>query len=210
MVEPRFVYGVPKDVAHCRSFSITAYREAVLAMSGKSGLEDVLSRMPLTTRLATDGTTPAPQWIPVGYVIDWCSAIWEGPSRRERALYNAFIHKQVALGFGRIERLILKTVSPQTLVQRGPGLWSKQHTHGELTVALPEPKQAILRLSDHPYADMPQARATLAEVFRHLITLTGEKEVTESHRMIVEGNVRVLVVRLDWSGRRASQLPPPA
>ena len=58
-----------------------------------------------------------------------------------------------------------------------------------------EGKRAIFLLSDHPYTETPQARATMAEILRYNIELTRAKNVTETHARRVDG---ALEVKVKW------------
>jgi hypothetical protein len=90
----------------------------------------------------------------------------------------------------------LSLASPATLLSRAGAIWKEDHTHGTLDVELHDGgKGTSLRLREHPYTEIPQARAAIAEVLRYDVALTRAKNVTESHRLEREG---VLLVRVQW------------
>jgi hypothetical protein len=80
------------------------------------------------------------------------------------------------------------------LIERSPSLWEVQHSHGTLEIVHLEETAAVLSLANHLYVETPQARATVAEIFRYLISMTGERNVRASHARESEA----LVVRLNW------------
>ncbi len=173
-------------VPSARGYLLTAFRTAAADVFGAEGAA-ALAMIAIPT--------PPPKWIPEADLIAGAHALWEGPARRERARYNAFIQRQVELGSGRVQRMLLSLASPRRVIDRAPAIWSSEHTHGELTVDQLGERSAILRLGEHPYVETPQARATIAEVFRHIVSLTRAGEVSESHAL----ERGVLVVRLSWS-----------
>jgi hypothetical protein len=186
--------GAPGETPHCKSTTISAYRDAVLQLGGDAALSSVLGLLPEPTRRVTAPGQALPARIPVSFVVDWCTAIWEGPARRDRERYNEHLHAQVRLGFGRIQSVLLRMVNARRLIERSPSLWEVQHSHGTLEIVHLEETAAVLSLANHLYVETPQARATVAEIFRYLISMTGERNVRASHARESEA----LVVRLNW------------
>lgn len=189
---------------HCRGYTVGAYRKAVETIAGVEAWLSVEQHLPADARAAVTQAT-APDWVAVKHVIAVCHSIWEVTAERDRSRYFAIVQKQVELGFGRVRRLILSACSPRELVLRAPALWEQQHTHGalEAEVDLAPPSSArlakasavaSLRLRAHPYTESPQARATVAEVFRHIVSLSRASSVAELHAR--EGDS--CVIRLSW------------
>jgi hypothetical protein len=164
-------------------------------MWGEDGLRDITDRMPPSSRgemLRETGSER--EWIAEAHVIAWCFAVWEGPANRDRAIYFELLKRQTDLGFGRIRRFFLSMATPSMLFAKAPSMWSQDHTHGTLECAV-EGTSAIVTLRDHPYTETPQARATIAEVFRYTISLANARGVTESHALEQPG---VLRVKIRW------------
>jgi uncharacterized protein (TIGR02265 family) len=162
---------------------------------GDEGVAEICAQLDADTRARTfDAPVPPPKWIAEADLIACSFAIWNGPARRDRAKYNAFLHKQVEEGTGRVQRALLSLASPKRVIDRAPSIWSAEHSHGSLTVEHTGERSAIVRLADHLYVETPQARATIAEVFRFIVSLSRAANVTEAH--VLEDFA--LVVRLAW------------
>ena len=172
-----------------------ATRLALRDRVGEARLGQRIVRLDEATRKRTFELEGSPgKWAPEADLIACAHAIWEGPARRDRALYNKFLQRQVNLGTGRVQRALISLASPKRILDRAPSIWSSEHSHGTLTVEHHSDTSASLRLSEHPYVETPQARATIAEVFRYVLSLTRANEANESHAL--EGDV--LRVRLTW------------
>lgn len=132
-------------------------------------------------------------WTPVQHMIDWSLAVWEGPAGRERPLMVDYTRRQVALGFGRLRRALIAVASPRLLLTRAPELWDKDNRGGKVSVQLGE-HEGVWTLVDHPYCEVPHARAAMAEVLRYCVELTRARDVTESHGLYRGA----LEVRVRW------------
>jgi hypothetical protein len=179
-----------------RRMYVLAMPEAAAIVWGKEALPDLAVRLPDDVRRDTLEQTNAETWMPERYVIAWSFAVWEGPAARDREAFKRFLRAQVDLTFGRVRRALLSLASPEMLLARAGAIWKEDHTHGTLEVEMHEAKNgATLRLHDHPYTTLPQARAAIAEVLRYDVSLTRAKNVIESHRLERDG---VLLIRLQW------------
>lgn len=178
-----------------RGYLLTAFRAAAHDVFGDEGVALILSHLDEGTRARTfEAPVPPPKWIPEADLIACSFAIWEGPARRDRTKYNAFLHKQVEEGTGRVQRALLSLASPKRVIDRAPAIWSSEHSHGALTVEHSGERSATVRLRDHLYVETPQARATIAEVFRFIVSLARTANVSETHAL-EDG---ALIVRLAW------------
>ena len=172
---------------------LLAFHEAARDKWGDDGLLDIRKRMP--PREAEEAFAPRlPAWVPERVPIAWCFALWEGRADRDRARYVAWLHRVMDLSFGRVRRLLLGMAAPERLFTMAAKLWKDDHTHGLLEGHF-EGKRGVYVLSDHPYTETPQARATMAENFRYTIELTRAKNVTETHARRIDG---ALEVKLRW------------
>jgi hypothetical protein len=84
-------------------------------------------------------------------------------------------------GFGRVKRFLLSVSTPQTLAPRVAGLWREEYSTGRLVVSRLEDRSVELSLSDHPFIEIPLMRDVIAEVYRHVLSLTKAKTVTGVH-----------------------------
>lgn len=173
-----------------------AMPEAASIVWGPEALGTIAAQLPADVRRDTVEQPSAATWMPERFVIAWSFAVWEGPAARDKEAFKRFLRCQVDLTFGRVRRALLSLASPAALLSRAGAIWSEDHTHGALDVEMHDGgKSASLRLRDHPYTAIPQARAAIAEVLRYDIALTRAKNVTESHRLEGDG---VLLVRIAW------------
>ena len=101
------------------------------------------------------------------------------------------------LSFGRTRRALLRFATPARLVARAALLWRHDHSHGTLLVeTLDEgPRVIVGKLRDHPYVASRVARNAVAESFRHVIALTGARDVKEAHAL--DGTTS-MTMRFSW------------
>ncbi|HVU02928.1 MAG TPA: hypothetical protein VHE30_14310, partial [Polyangiaceae bacterium] len=155
----------------------------------------VSDALPPDVRERTAGMRPLPDWIPLGDLIAWHVAVWDGPARRDEAVMIRHIHATVDLGFGRVKRLLLSLATPHTLAPRVVALWSDEYSTGRLETSELEEKSIHLTLRDHAYVDVPLMRFVIAEVYRYVLSLTSAKNVTSVYA-VRDG---ALVVILRWA-----------
>jgi hypothetical protein len=110
------------------------------------------------------------------------------------AALHRFLQAMMDRGFGRVQRFMLRLITPATLFARGPSLWRHDHTHGELACVLTGPRSGSLRLRDHPYVGSAFLRRSLTEIYRYAGSLTRCRAVRATHAL--EGET--LVVRVEW------------
>lgn len=184
------------EVPCARGYLLTAFRNAALETFGATGVEELVAALDPATRARTFGASgPPPKWIPEADLIACAYVIWEGPAHRDRNAYNTFLRRQVDLGTGRVQRALLSLASARRVLDRAPSIWSSEHSHGVLEVEHHSDTSASVHLRDHLYVETPQARATIAEVFRYIVGLTRADEVTETHAL---DGTSAVVVRLSW------------
>lgn len=175
--------------------SLIGFRTATEKMWGDSGYRSVSDALPPDVRERTAGMRPLPDWIPLGDLIAWHVAVWDGPARRDEAVMIRHIHATVDLGFGRVKRLLLSLATPHTLAPRVVALWSDEYSTGRLETSELEEKSIHLTLRDHAYVDVPLMRFVIAEVYRYVLSLTSAKNVTSVYA-VRDG---ALVVILRWA-----------
>jgi len=185
--------GPPPEPA-MKGFYLTAFHRAAGEQWGQDGLRDIRARMP--PREAEEAFVErAPLWVPERVVVAWCFALWEGPADRKRPGYVAWLHRHMDLSFGRVRKWLIGLASPHKLVEMAGNVWRRDHSHGTLSGAA-DGKRAVFTLHDHPYVDTPQARASIAEVYRYSVELTRAQNVTETHALVAPGT---LEVRVRWA-----------
>jgi hypothetical protein len=176
-----------------KRYYLAAFHQTVREMWGEDGLADVRTRMP--PREAEEAFADhLSAWVPERLIIAWCFALWEGRADRNRARYVAWLHRVTDVTFGRVRRLLLSIATPEKIFRMAGELWRADRTHGTLEGTV-DGKRGVFVLSDHPYNETPQARATMAEILRYTIELTRAKNVTETHARRID---RTLEVKLKW------------
>jgi hypothetical protein len=176
-----------------KRYYLVAFHQAARERWGEEGLADIRGRMPEREGGEAFAEHP-PAWVPERVIIAWCFALWEGLAGRERTRYVIWLHRVMDLSFGRVRRLLLGMAAPERLFTMAAKLWKDDHTHGLLEGHF-EGKRGVYVLRDHPYTETPQARATIAEIFRYTIELSRAKNVTETHARRIDG---ALEVKLRW------------
>jgi hypothetical protein len=162
-------------------------------MWGDRGLEDIGRRLPADVRDRTAGLRPIAEWIPVDDLVSWHLAVWNGPAERNEATFMEHARVTVDQGFGRVKRFLLSVSTPHTLAPRVAALWREEYSTGRLVVSHIEERSTELSLSDHPYVEIPLMREVIAEVYRHVLSLTNAKTVSGVHA--VRGGSLVVVLR---------------
>jgi len=173
-----------------------ASRAAVLELFGADGLKQISELVPVEIKRAiVDSPLIAGDWLPERWVIAWQEAVWRGPAGESKDRFDEFCRRTVHQGFGRVRKVLLSLVTPAQMFPRSAELWRHEHTTGELTVRVDAgAKTALLRLTDHPYANHALAARVLAESLRYAASLARTAGVDESHSL--RGGA--LEVRLDW------------
>lgn len=173
--------------------SLIGFRAACEQMWGPVGYEAVRAALPVDVSDRTAGMRPLPDWIPLGDLIAWHEAVWNGPAKRDEQIMTQHIHATVDHGFGRVKRVLLSMSTPHSLAPRVASLWRDEYSTGRLEATSIEEKSVQLTLSDHPYVDVPLMRYVIAEVFRYVVSMTGVSDVTASHA--VQGPSLAVVLR---------------
>jgi hypothetical protein len=177
-----------------RGILLLGFVEAIQSLWGEEGLRKTTLRLPSDVHAATvERIVLAVEWVPEAYVVAWHHAVLEGPCARNEAELRRWIQHATDRAFGQVRRLLLRVVTPELLLRKAAELWRHDHTTGELASSR-EGKTALAVLHDHPYVRDPVASVVIAEVFRHILSLSHLKNVRETHKR--EGDS--LVVRLAW------------
>lgn len=178
-----------------RRFMVPGYRRAVLEMFGKEGRDQVLAALDDELRNAyLDDSATRQDWFPTRYLIGWTFAIYEGPAKLDREVMTRFVRLQWDYTFGAVRKMLLHLAPPEAILKRAPALWKQDHTAGTLEVTIGE-KSASITISDTPFGETPQARLSMAEIYRYSLEQTRATNV-RAHPMAA-GN-RGLTIRLNW------------
>ncbi|HMJ51200.1 MAG TPA: hypothetical protein VK540_03970 [Polyangiaceae bacterium] len=164
-------------------------------MWGPIVYQALCSALPADVRDRTAGLQPLPEWILLDDLIAWHEAVWNGPAKRDEQLMTKHIHATVDEGFGRVKRFLISTSTPLTLAPRVASLWGEEYSTGRLQAISIEERSVHLTLTDHPYIESPLMRYVIAEVFRHVVSLTRAKDVRAAHAV----RDAALVVVLRWA-----------
>jgi hypothetical protein len=164
-------------------------------MWGASGYQAVANLLPPDVRERTASMLPLPDWIPLDDLIAWHMAVWNGPAKRNEAVFFEHVHKTVDQGFGRVKRLLLSVATPRTLAPRVVALWSDEYSTGRLEAGTIENDSVTLTLRNHPYVQHALMRTVIAEVYRYVVSLTRVESVTAVHAV----RDAALVVVLRWT-----------
>ena len=182
-----------------RRISVPAFRRAVVDVCGVPGRDQMILLLSGEARDEFIGDVVGANmvWFPTRHFIAWGFAAWEGPAARTREVMERIVRRQFDLSYGVVRRLILHMAPPASVIERVGPLWKRDHTAGELVATVDEGgRGATLHLSDSPFVDSPHGRASVAEVYRHALSLTRAKNVTETHAL--DGPKR-MVIRLKWT-----------
>ncbi len=177
---------------------VHSVREVAIELWGASSLDAIARHLPDDVRKETIHWTKSPlEWHPESYIVAWNEAVWRGPCAEDDARFRIFMDRWTDLCFGRVRRVMLAFLTPAGLMQRAPGLWRHDHTHGTLVATTRDQavRSMTITLSDHPYLATPLSRQGIAETFRHIVSLTRVRDVRETHAL---QTARELVVRISW------------
>jgi hypothetical protein len=172
--------------------SLLGFRTACEQMWGPEGLESVRRGLRRDVRERTAGMLPLPDWLPVDDLIDWHMAVWNGPADHSEALFMRHVRMTVDQGFGRVKRFLLSVSTPRTIAPRVSALWRDEYSTGQLEVSRIEDRNVELSLIGHPYVEIPLMQSVIAEVYRHVVSLTQVRDVTGVHA-VREGKLVVVV-----------------
>ena len=186
----------PSTEPQSRGTILHSLREALLDLWGEDGLRQVVGALCDETREATDGPRLSPLgWYPTSYIVEWSTATFDGPARRDEQAFRAALALSSDYGFGRVRRVFMRFATPVLLAERAADLWRREHTHGSLEAVGDIPRRAArLTLRGHPFTTTFASRLATAEVFRHILSRSRASNVRESHAL--QGDA--LVVKLHW------------
>jgi hypothetical protein len=177
-----------------RKKSLIGFRAACDATWGASGMQAITERLPPDVRERTAGLRPLPDWIPLGDLIAWHEAVWDGPAQQDEMVMLTHARCTIDQGFGRVKRALISMATAHTLAPRVAALWHDEYSTGTLTATALQPKSVTLILRDHPYGDHALMRTIIAEAFRYVLSLTRTKQVSSIH-LTSQGDLRVV---LSW------------
>jgi hypothetical protein len=170
---------------------------AVRDVWGADGLRDVTARLPDEARAATTGPDFATlSFYPTRYILDWNTAIMDGPAHDDEREFRRGVARSIDFGFGRVRRAFLSFATPILLAQRAAELWRHDHTHGRLALDPDEsvPGRRRISLTGHPFVTSALGRIAVSEVLRHVLSLSRARNVRETHGMTGDA----LVIVLTW------------
>ena len=187
--------SAPSTASLVHRRSLIGFRSACEAMWGADGYQSILELLPPEVRERTASMRPLPDWVPLDDLIAWHLAVWNGPAKRNEAVFTEHVRKTVDQGFGRVKRLLLSMATPQTLAPRVVALWGDEYSTGRLEAGSLEKGCITLTLHEHPYVHNPLMRTVISEVFRYVVSLTNVDSVSSVHT-VRDG---ALVVVLRWT-----------
>jgi hypothetical protein len=180
-----------------RGIALHGMRSAAIESWGDLGLRAIADQLSPDGRgAAIDEIVLPVSWYPSRFNIEWAQAVWNGPAEQNDAVFCAWLNRSIDLGFGKMRSFFLRLVSLELMAARAPSMWRYEHTHGSLNVELrPDRRGALVTVRDHPFVKHAISRRTEAENYRHIMELSGMKDVRETHRP--EGENAFSVV-LSW------------
>lgn len=184
------------DEPCARRTIFASFRQAALDLWGDEGLLEIGARMSEEARHhCIDSAVIDQEMLPERFVQQWYEAAWNGPARRNRAVYDRFLDGMMDRGFGRVQKALLAFATPAMVARKAGQLWRHDHSHGTLVATVVGEKQIYLRLSDHPYVETPLARSSIAEIYRYAMSLARAKRVLSKHWL---EDPRTLTVQIRW------------
>lgn len=180
--------------AQVRRKSLIGFRSACEVMWGKSGIEQICKALPDDVRGRSAGLQPLPEWIPLEDLIAWHVAVWNGPAMQDEATMTRHARVTVDQGFGRVKRVVIAALSPQSLAERVAALWSDEYSTGQLRALSIDQRSVQLALSHHPFVEIALMRNVIAEVYRYILGMTRAKNVSVQHTV----REASLIVTLRW------------
>lgn len=164
-------------------------------MWGKAAVDgDIAARLPPDVHKRTAGFAPMPEWLPLGDLIAWHMAVWNGRARQDWEIMARHARLTIDQGFGRVYRLMIAALTPQLLAQRVGRLWRDEYTTGQLETLSIDAVSVRLRLSDHAYVGIPLMCNVISEAYRHVLSMTRARNVTVTHDV----RAAALFVNLRW------------
>lgn len=162
---------------------------------GQEGTDAVVRALPTETAEACQpGKIYARTWVPERYVSDIVQATFEGPAKQDMEELGRWIYSANELGFGKVQKLLLRLSSPARILSMAASLWGDGHTHGTVETKV-EGKSASVVLGNFPPLAHPLIPFAYAEVLRCLIALTGARNAKASHAKT--GDTSILI-NLAW------------
>ena len=158
-------------------------------------MQAITESLPPEVRDRTAGLRPLPDWMPLGDLIAWHVAAWNGPAQQDDKIMLAHARLTVDQGFGRVKRALISMATAHTLAPRVAALWNDEYSTGSLMATAVQPKSVTLVLHDHPYVDHPLMRTIISEAFRYVLSLSRTKNVSGIH-LSSQGDLKVV---LSWS-----------
>lgn len=186
--------GTQAGTALVRRKSLIGVRAACELMWGAAGMDAIGAALPAAVRARTAGLAPLPEWLPLDDLIAWHFAVWDGPARRDWTIMSQQARLTIDQGFGRVKRLVVSALTPQSLAQRVGPLWRDEYSTGQLEALVIDTNRVQLRLSDHAYVGIPLMARVISEAYRHVLSMT------RAHNVQVAHDVRgaALTVNLRW------------
>lgn len=178
-----------------RRVIFAGFRAASEQLWGSAGLRAIAAQMPSEVRERTvDPIVISGEMLPERYVMSWYEAVWEGPAKRQQAVFCTFLDRMMDHGFGRIRKVLLGLVSAPQLAEKASGLWRHDHDTGILTTTT-EDRVITVMLRDHLYTTTPLSRLATAEIYRYAFSLArGVHTPTQTHGLERDGSLRVRIV----------------
>jgi hypothetical protein len=189
-------FATSRGESCARGTILMAFHAAAEEIWGDAGVRAIGSLLSEEIRRETvDVSAVNLAWVPETYVLAWYEALWHGPCEQSSEMFVMFLDRMMDRGFGRVRKAFLGLAKPAMILNKAPGLWRHDHTHGVLTLERLEKDSAKVKLADHAYTTTSLACLATAEIYRYCVELCQSKNVTEIHYREPDGG---LIVRLKW------------
>lgn len=175
--------------------------DALWATDGRKILRRELT--PAAARRLLDEIVVPMDWVPESHLVELTTIVWEHLAREDRDAFRTWVVSEVEMGWGRVQKALLRLVTPKLLSYRAGALWRAEHDTGRLEARLLGRKGSVT-LTDHPYVHHFATRLMLLEAFRHIIRMTGAESVTGRQHPTPH------LLRVDFSWRSGTETAVPS
>jgi hypothetical protein len=180
-----------------RGSLVRTARETAIEFWGENRLGEIADRLSRDTQARVlDAPIIADPWLPERFIMEWYGAVFQGPCKGTRTLYNLYLDHWMNNCIGRVRRLLLSSVDPAGLAPRASELWRYDHTTGHLDAEVQGEREIVMTLSNHLYATTPVARDSITEIFRHIISLSCTERVMKVEWHELPGR---LIATMRWT-----------
>lgn len=189
--------GSSADVAEpcVKGLPFFTIRSVLQRELGDEGFARVVAVLPPQTRERTiEQAVFSRDWVPTRHLIAWYQVIFEVAAGGDEARFLELCRFLIDDSFGRVRRVFLKLATVGIVAKQATSLWSDDHSHGQLTAQLGD-RSLVLTLVGTPIVHDALSRRATAEHYRHIVSLTGCRDVKGTSDFDGER----LVVHIAWA-----------